>query len=230
MKIIDPSFEILNISGGLELLELAGRTCYKSEEKITESSAPGFVRGIIKRNHETILEHGSMTVRFVCSRGVSHELVRHRLSSFSQESQRYVNYSGEGLEVIRPLWVTPQMLGDARVALLRGALGSGEVYWVQSMLQAEEAYLSLTDLGVRPEEAREVLPNSTKTEVVMTANFREFRHVFSLRALGSTGRPHPEMLRLMLPLLREVSSKIPVVFDDLSEIAKEWCGYEETLQ
>ena len=227
MKIIKPSFEILtqNLSKEdlttLRLIERAGRTCYKSEANINDDSAIGFVRARLHEDHhESIIEHSSLTVKFICDRGVSHELVRHRLASFSQESTRYCNYSkgrhGHELTFIQPPWVS-----DEDIAKLQECNGEfEEIYfhrmretmWYTSMLEAEKIYLNLIESGWKPEQARSVLPNSLKTEIVVTANFREWRLIFKQR---TSEKAHPQMRELMIPLLEEVRSKIPVIFDNL---------------
>ena len=199
MQLIDQSHEILAYDG-LELIERAGRTCYKSEDKISEESAPKFVRQLIKRGHEAMLEHGGATVRFVTNRGVTHELVRHRVAAFAQESTRYVKYDG-GMEFIKPVWLDSKPIGRK--------------FWTAAMKVSEWAYRALIKVGWMPEEAREVLPNSLKTEIVVTANYREWRHILNLRAIGTTGRPHPQMQALMLPLLAEFKEKLPALFEDL---------------
>lgn len=160
MKIIEPFVELINAPDYKTLLttiEAAGRTCYKSEDKITDGSAEKFVRGIIKRGHEAVIEHGSLTVRFVCDRGVSHEIVRHRLAAFCQESTRYCNYGKEGfggeITVIRPSTFAKT---DSTYHI-----------WKRSCEHAEVAYFDLLNEGCTPQEARSVLPNSLKTEVVM---------------------------------------------------------------
>lgn len=205
MKVIPPSFEIMAMPDGGEVLraiELAGRTCYKSEDKITESSAGKFVAMILGSGHHSVIEHMSATVRIVCDRGVTHEIVRHRLASYSQESTRYANYSkdkfGSEITVIKPtFWYE----------------GSEEyAAWFRAMEDAERAYMKLLEIGGRPEQARSVLPNSLKTEIVMTCNLREWRHVFTLRC---DKRAHPQMREIMLPLLAEFNNRIPVMFDDI---------------
>lgn len=205
MKIISPSHEILFMPDTdiiLKKIELAGRTCYKSEDKITPESASGFVKGIVRSGHHSVIEHMNITVRFICDRGVTHELVRHRLAAYSQESTRYANYSkdkfGNEITVIKPFFWEHD----------------SEAYkdWLDAMKYAEAVYLRLIKSGATPEQARSVLPNSLKTEIVMTANLREWRHVFNLRC----SRPaHPQIRELMLPLLNELKNKIPVVFDDI---------------
>ena len=208
MKIVKAGFEIMDPLNGEEILkkiERVARVCYKSEDKITTGSAEKMVRGLIKRGHEAMLEHFSFSVKFTVDRGVSHELVRHRIASFAQESTRYCNYGHEGeITVIKPLY-----LSDC-----------GEDYnlWRKACVVAEKQYLDMLAYRFSPQEARAVLPNSLKTEVVMTANLREWRHFFSLRACGTTGKPHPQMLEVAVPLLKEVKSLIPVVFDDLEPL------------
>lgn len=207
MKVIKAGYEILTPITGEELktIEIAGRTCYKSEDKITENSARKFVKMLIDRKHEAMLEHSSLTIKFICDRGVSHELVRHRLASFGQESTRYCNYAGDKfgneLTFIEPLFFE------------KGTKKYND--WTWAMQKAEDAYMSLMENGASPQEARSVLPNSIKTEVVMTANYREWRHFFKLRAARATGPAHPQMEEITVPLLRELNNLIPVVFDDI---------------
>jgi thymidylate synthase (FAD) len=180
----------------LETIEAAGRTCYKSEDAITHETAPVFVEKILSRGHESVIEHVSASVRFITNRGVTHELVRHRLAAYSQESTRYVRYDGD-MEFIRPVWED----------------GPGvEHLWMTSMLNAETTYQKLLLMGWPPQQAREVLPNSLKTEIVMTANLREWRHVFRLRAAKAA---HPQMRALMIDCLAGFKKEIPVIFDDI---------------
>lgn len=205
MQIVQAGYEILDPLNGEEILkkiERVARVCYKSEDKITDGSAEKMVRALVKRGHEAMLEHFSFSVKFIVDRGVSHEIVRHRVASFAQESTRYCNYGHEGeIAVIEPcFW----------------EVGSQEyMAWKHGCMVAQRRYLELLEDGASPQEARAVLPNSLKTEVVMTANLREWRHFFKLRACGMTGKPHPQMLEVVVPLLKEVKSLIPVVFDDL---------------
>lgn len=204
MKIISAYAEILAATPDLEkIIELAGRTCYKSEDKITDDSAAQFVAKIRSINHESVLEHGSITVRFVVDRGVSHELVRHRLASFSQESTRYCNYSKDkfGNEIIV---IYPNFGWDE--------LDSKFIRWKEACVVAEARYFDMLDAGAKPQEARSVLPNSLKTEVVMTANPREWRHVFKLRCAEAA---HPQMREVMIPLRDEFARRWPALFGDL---------------
>lgn len=205
MKTVKASFKILTEIDPKSILcaiELAGRTCYKSESTITTETAEPFVRNLIKRGHESVLEHQSVSVRVICDRGVSHEIVRHRLASYSQESTRFCNYGNSGDVVfIDPCFWEDN---DKQYGL-----------WYRAMAQAENMYLVLLDGGASPQEARSVLPNSLKTEIVMTMNLREWRHFFKLRAVGAAGKPHPQMLEITIPMLEAFKNSIPIVFDDI---------------
>jgi len=211
MILVKPSFEILNVTyRPLELIEKAGRTCYKSENKITKDSAIEFVQKINKLGHESVIEHSAMTVKFVCDRGVTHELVRHRLCAFSQESTRYCNYKG-GVTFVIPPWVgvdPGEYTMDSRMQLIE----SNDGIWFFSMLKSEGFYIDLLEDGWSPQQARSVLPNSTKTEIVVTANFREWRHIFKLRCSKAA---HPQMRELMIPFHEACKELIPVIFDGI---------------
>ena len=205
MRIVSPGFEILtpvDSEAILKHIELCGRTCYKSEKKITDESCRTFVQSIIKRGHEAVLEHFNITVMFICDRGVSHEIVRHRLASYCQESTRYCNYSKDDfsgeITVVEPFYLQPDTLAYNA--------------WKEACEAAEAAYFSLLDWGCTPQEARAVLPNSLKTEVVMTANLREWRHFFKLRCATAA---HPQMREVATPLLAVMQKKLPIVFDDI---------------
>ena len=210
MRIVEQYHEVLSIPDNLlQTLERAGRTCYKSEDKITPDSAEKFVEMLIKRGHHAMIEFGSIIVKFVTNRGVTHELVRHRLCSFAQESTRYVNYGGEDIEFIRPVWAD-LVDGTHRTKACTDQLGFN--LWLAAMDRAEAYYKTLLTFQWRPEQAREVLPNSLKTEIVVQANVREWRHIFKLR---TAPQAHPQMRELMRPLLAELKGKLPVVFDDI---------------
>jgi len=205
MKIIKPSVEIIDSFDGQDVIkkiELCGRVCYKSEDKITDDSAYKFIENIIKRGHESVLEHFSFSVKFICDRGISHEIVRHRIASYSQESTRYCNYSkddfGSEITVIEPCFLVP---GTA-----------GYDMWYRACLVAEQMYFKMLDWGCTPQEARVVLPNSLKTELVMTANIREWRHFLKLRTSPAA---HPQMREVANLLLKELKQKVPVLFDDI---------------
>ena len=204
MRIIEPSFEIMPVNGEeiLKNIERAGRTCYKSEDKITADSARKFVAGIVKSGHESVIEHEKITVRIICDRGVTHEIVRHRIASYSQESTRYCNYSndkfGNELTFIRPFyWNDEPEKMEA---------------WLCHMKLTEETYMQLIKLGASPQEARAILPNSLKTEIVVTMNIREWRHFFKVRCSPAA---HPQMREVAIPILKKFQEIIPVVFDDI---------------
>ena len=205
LKIIEPYYEILTPINGkeaLQTIEYCARTCYQSYEKQTDDSCYKFVKMLMSRNHESCLEHYSFSVKFVVDRAIQNEIVRHRLSSFCCESTRYCSYSkekfGNEITVIKPPFYK---------------IGTAELeYWRKSMLMAEQAYMFLVS-NSKPEEARCVLPLSLKTELVMTANIREWRHFFSLR---TTPFCHPQMRQITIPLLQELKSLIPIVFDDIN--------------
>lgn len=200
-KIIEPSFEILTPINGEQILkhiELCGRVCYKSENLITEDSAKRFVEKITQRNHQSVLEHFNITVKFITDRGISHEIVRHRLASFSQESTRYCAYNkdkfGNEITVIRA-----SNLNDEQYKL-----------WKVGIEDAEMVYFQLLDNGSTPEIARSVLPTCLKTELVVTANLREWKHIFEMRCAEAA---HPDIRKIMIPLREEFRKLIPVIFD-----------------
>lgn len=226
MQIVKQDYEILNITG-LGEIERAGRVCKKTEHRMgcrlpkdqkcdwvegvleepkacckdyscPHNSAYELTKLLLKVGHEAIVEHGYMTVWLQTDRGVTHELVRHRPASYGQESTRFVSYS-DGLQIIRPIWY--------------GKRGTG--LWWLAMKASEFFYRALIRKGWAPEEARSVLPHSIKTEIMVTANFREWRHIFKLRVLGTTGRPHPQIKALLAPVLEEAKLLAPAIFEDL---------------
>lgn len=217
MKIINQSHEIISLHEQLlETIETAGRTCYKSEDKITPESAPKFVKMLRDRGHHAMIEFGDIIVRFTTNRGVTHEIVRHRHCSFAQESTRYVRYD-DNMEFIKPVWLADEYLGNwdkDRVLSLNFDESKHDVMCFMASLDiAQKSYKKLIkQVGWQPQQAREVLPNALKTEIVVKANIREWRHIFSLRCAKAA---HPQMRALMSPLLAELKDKLPVVFDDL---------------
>lgn len=207
MKIIRQSFDILSpkeseFVSEAKLIEIAGRTAYKSEDKIALDSYDKFIRGIISRGHEAVIEFGSMTVKFVTDRGVSHELVRHRMCSFVQESTRYCDYS-KGKFNKQVTFVRPSTWDFWSLA--------SQQAWHSDMESAEIRYLQMIRFGCSPQQARSALPNSLKTEIVVRANFREWRHIFRLRALSPAA--HPDMRALMIPFYLRCKELLPCVFD-----------------
>ena len=254
MILVKPSHEILQISENpLQLIELAGRTCYKSEDKITKKSAERFVKMITRAGHHSVIEHAFVTVKIICDRGVSHEIVRHRLASYSQESTRYCNYKGGVTFVIPPwckelkeveypcgelkedyLYYVPSLVKDFREfeeieysdipstldlstknikdLSTKNIKDLPTKKWLESMWRAEDTYIRLLHRGWSPQQARSVLPNSLKTEIVITANVREWRHIFTLRCHKAS---HPQMNEIMRPLHQKMKLFIPIIFDDI---------------
>ena len=221
MNILKAGFEILTpiSEGGIEELkhiEKIGRVCYKSEGKITEDgeSAKKFVKMLINRGHEAMIEHSSLSVKFVVDRGVSHELVRHRIASFAQESTRYVNYSLEkfGNEInvidIRNGINLDNKMKNMDSDTISAIMGE----WCLAMEDAEKHYMKMIELGATPQIARSVLPNSTKTEITISANYREWRNFFKLRVPNTA---HPQMREVTIPLLKELKRRLPIIFDDI---------------
>lgn len=207
MKIIKPSFiieEEIDADKIMRVIERAGRTCYKSESSVSDGSAEKFITNILKRGHESVIEHEKITVRIICDRGVSHEIVRHRIASYSQESTRYCNYSkdkfGNELTFIEPcFWDKESDSAKKKI-------------WIESMEFAEKQYNALLAAGAKPEEARSVLPNSLKTEIVVTMNLRQWRHFFKLRTDFAA---HPQMRETASQILEEFKTKLPVIFGDI---------------
>lgn len=207
MKIVEPSIEVLTPINHDEIImaiERAARTCYKSESKITPESGVKMVKSLISSGHMAMLEHYSLSVKFVCDRGVSHEIVRHRVASYAQESTRYCNYAkeqfGNEITVIRPFFFSE---------------GSKEyLEWFMACESCQNAYNALIECGRSPQEARSVLPNSLKTEIVVTMNLREWIHFFNLRVLGTTGKPHPQMKQVAALALKVFGTKLPEIFGD----------------
>lgn len=205
MKIIQPSVKFEDkIDAGeiLKKIERIGRVCYKSETNITEESAERFIKNLLHRHHESVIEHQNISVRVICDRGVTHEIVRHRIASYSQESTRYCNYSndkfGNELTFIKPCFWEE----------------STENYkiWENAMSTIEKTYMQMSEAGITPQEARSILPNSIKTEIVITMNLREWRHFFRLRCDKAA---HPQMIEVAKMILDLFKERIPVIFEDI---------------
>lgn len=231
MKFIEPSFEILSKDFTREkvltTIECAARTCYKSEDKICEGSAVKLLNNLIKRGHEAMIEHApNLSVRVITCRGVTHEIVRHRLFSFAQESTRYVTYgqNGEPMLFIIPCWIQDKdreilmehewnwdMWNDGRVGI-PNSLSITNSAFVGQLVSAEETYGLLLKEGWKPQQAREILPNAVKTEIVITGNIREWRNFFKLRTDSAA---HPQMREIMIPLLLKLNEEIPELWEDI---------------
>lgn len=190
----------------LQRIEVAGRTAHKSEDKIEPGSEVSFADMIMAKGHYSVLEHVSVSARVICDRGLSHEIVRHRLAAYTQESTRFCNYSkdkfGTEITVVLPsfLWEDPDEL-SWRV-------------WHELQLASERTYFELLDMGVKPQFARSVLTNALKTEIVMTLNLRAWRHFFFMRTSKAA---HPDMQYLAGMMLDEFRDHIPILFDEVNE-------------
>ena len=205
MKIIEPSVEPVydfDAAAIMKKIERAGRVCYKSEGNIKDDTAEKFIRGIIKRGHESVIEHAAISFKIICDRGVTHELVRHRIASYSQESTRFCDYSagkfGGELTFIKPCFWAED---DENFQL-----------WKSTMAQLEKNYLAMRANGAKPEEARSILPNSLKTEIFVTMNLRELRHFLKLRTAKAA---HPQMREVALKIYKILVEKLPAIFDDI---------------
>ena len=221
MRILKPQHVIIGkdqIEGHriLKHIEKIARTCYKSEDLINDESAEKMIKKLIKMNHLAMIEHASVSVLFTCDRGVTHEIVRHRVASYAQESTRYVNYSKDkfGNEIgyidIAGGIALDTKMKDLPVETIDAIISE----WHQACIDAEKHYMKMLELGATPQIARSVLNNSTKSDINVTMNLREWRHFFELRCDTPA---HPQMRELVIPLLKEMSEVIPIVFDDLVE-------------
>ena len=214
MILVKPSHKILRITEEAEeLIELAGRLCYKTEGKMGDGTALEFVRKRIKTGHESIIEHAVITVHFITDTGVTHEEVRHRLCAYSQESTRYCNYKG-GVAFVIPPWMPDLAEGEYLPGSKYPLPHDAGEYWFMAMMDAERYYETLLMHNWTPQMARDVLPKSLKTEIIHTANIREWRHILNLRTSKAA---HPQMVELMLPLLKELKERLPVFFEDIGE-------------
>lgn len=209
MKIVKQSVKILdNIDrqAVMNKIELAGRVCYQSGDLAKEGSASKFIQSIISRGHESVIEHESITVQIITTRAIANQLVRHRLASFSQESTRYCNYSKDKFDnEITVIYPGDEMSNDAYNI------------WIDQQELAEITYFKLLKLGVKPEEARGVLPLDLKTELIMTANIRQWRHVIKMRTGNGA---QPQVIEIANQLLKEFYLKLPALFSDLYEIVQ----------
>ena len=228
MKLIAPESQILLPPGMstavwresiYRLIEAAGRNCYRSEPAQTTQGAEDFVRKIVRAGHDAMLEHVLISVQFTVDRGITHELVRHRMASFAQESTRYCNYGSEkfggGIRCVSVMGGIAYDPAFATMSPHRIELILAE--FTKACSDAEAHYLAMLELGCSPQIARSVLPTATASGILVTANVREWRHIFELRALGTTGQPHPQMREVMVPLLKRLAEILPACFDDLAE-------------
>jgi thymidylate synthase (FAD) len=238
MKFVQVSAEILFPDGVAKeqfaqniykQIEMAARTCYQSQDKIMQGSAERVCKNLIQNGHTAMLEHASITVRFTVDRGITHEIVRHRMASFAQESRRYCNYSkekfGENIKYI-------DLKSGAELDPVFKNLPTEKKNvildeWFYACQDAERHYLRMLELGATPQIARSVLNNSTASQLVVTANIREWRHIFALRAVGTTGKPHPQMEEIMAQLLHAFADWLPALFGDLDDEYLAFCHTEK---
>jgi len=223
MRIIKPSFKILDPINGSQILkkiEYIGRKAHKSEDRITidttDESARKFIKMLLERGHLSVIEHVNISVEIISDRGVTHELVRHRLASYTQESTRFCNYYqekfGKEITVILPPWFDNCYDTEHQTITELGSKNEAFLIWQRSCALAERAYFDLLNYGLKPEQARAVLPTCLKTEIAATANLRGWRHIFTMRCAKAA---HPQMRQIMIPLLHEFQARIPVIFDDI---------------
>lgn len=227
MKLVRESVSIFTLLGDLDIshqerlaeyVELCGRQCYQSTHKIEPGSSIKFIKNLISSGHHSVLEHANISAKIVTNRGVTHELVRHRLAAISQESTRYCNYSGDRfgneLSFIIPVWISDEEVSrhfpDEQYD--DGYMNNPVYVWVNQIQSCEDEYLRLLQLGWTPEKAREILPNSLKTTIVMTMNLRMWRHVMAQRL---DKKCHPEMRHTMSLIGREFLDKLPLFFEDI---------------
>lgn len=212
MKIVKPYIEIIDMAdyaAVLKKIEQIGRVCYKSEDKITDHSAERFIASILSRGHESVIEHESISVKVVCDRGVTHEIVRHRVASYSQESTRYCNYAKDKFQ--NQISVIDLSTGF-RYDLNDPADSRKYQIWCEAMECAEKYYFQMLEAGASPQEARSILPNSLKSELVMTMNLREWRHFLRLRLSSAA---HPQIREIAEMILQVFQEKLPVFFQDM---------------
>jgi thymidylate synthase (FAD) len=230
ITVIKPSGVVrTDTTGMLKHIENCGRTCYKSEGRITKTSAGDFVRKIIARGHESVLEHASITATVIGDRSMSHQLVRHRLVAYSQESQRFCNYGKLGFQVVCPPSIGVPA-GAYHFLPSEGYLYTDEacrqevdccdwsdlqLKWLCNRASDYEEYLAMLEEGIKPEDARSCLPNATKTELAVTCNIRMWRHIFRDRALNP--RAQWQIKEIMLDLLTQMNESVPELFEDLYE-------------
>ena len=211
MNLTKPSIEIIDMKDYGEMIkkiEKIGRVCYKSESNISDGSAERFIANLLKRGHESVIEHEAVTVRVICDRGITHEIVRHRIASYSQESTRYCNYAGDkfGNEI-----TVIDIAGGFEYDLENENDLKKYEAWMRAMENAEKSYFEMLELGATPQEARSVLPNSLKTEIVMTMNLRAWRNFFRLRC---DHHAHPQMREVANIALQVFKEKLPIFFSD----------------
>jgi thymidylate synthase (FAD) len=228
MRIIEPSADFMfpeDFKGDtkfpyLKRLERIARTCYQSEGNICDGSDKKLIQKLLNKKHYPMFDHAHISVIALCDRGVSHEIVRHRLAAYAQESTRYCNYSKDKFSghvtFIKPCFFPDIQLGTFGLDDVRcnaNDYTENSYHWLKAMLAAEDRYLRMVGNGCSPQEARSVLPNSLKTSIVMTYDFTVWRHFFQLRTAHAA---HPQMRQIIRPLLQKFKANIPLIFDDIN--------------
>lgn len=204
MIVVNPKIEVEQYDGVqiMKNIERACRTCYRSEGLITEDSYKRLLKNCINRRHESVLEHEKITVRMICDIGVYKDLTRHRFGSFSIESTRYCNYGNDKfnnqIKFIKPCNIEEN--------------SSGYALWYSTLVTIEEAYKTMSEIRMSPDQMRMILPHSTAAEVTMTANIREWRHILDLRTKKMT---HPAIRQLLIPLLLKFKEDMPELFEEI---------------
>lgn len=221
INIVKPKVILEDVNWGEKekKIEKAGRLCYKSEDKINKTSRYKFINHILERGHEAVIEHSTFSAIFVIDRGVSHELVRHRLASYAQESTRYCNYSkdkfNKKINIIDIMEILEMEYGDGEE--VQNIWNT----WKYTMEGSAKHYFKMLEMGATPEIARDVLPNSLKTEIIVTANIREWRHILKLRTARDA---HPQIRQVMIPLLIKLTEESPLLFGDM-DFPPDWSKF-----
>lgn len=203
MRLVEPWIKVENFDGVkiMKRIERACRTCYRSEDKISEESYKNLLTNCLNRGHESVLEHEKITVRIYSDIGTYKDLTRHRFASFSVESTRYCSYNkdkyGNEIAVVNPVYMEDKEVFET---------------WKKAIEDMEKAYMKMKELGASTDMCREILPHSTAAEYTMTANIREWKHIFELRA---NNHVHPAIRQVMIPLLKYFKEQMPDIFADI---------------
>lgn len=217
MIILDPSIEIESFNGKeiMQNIEKACRTCYRSEDNITEDSYKSLLKNCINRGHESVLEHEKITITMICDIGVYKDLTRHRIASYSIESTRYCNYSKDKFDN-QIKFIKPVFYKDWKSKDLNEVIKDKELYkcylWENCMQNIEQDYNAMSEIEALPDEMRMLLPHSTAAKVTMTANIREWKHILSLRC---SSHAHPAVQQLLIPFLLKLKEEMPEIFDSV---------------
>ena len=203
MRLVEPWIKVENFDGVkiMKRIERACRTCYRSEDKISEESYKNLLTNCLNRGHESVLEHEKITVRIYSDIGTYKDLTRHRFASFSVESTRYCSYNkdkyGNEIAVVNPVYIEDKEVFET---------------WKKAIEDMEKAYMKMKELGASTDMCREILPHSTAAEYTMTANIREWKHILELR---TTNHVHPAIRQVLIPLLLLFKEQMTEIFRDI---------------